>query len=159
MKYTVEHIHAIGGRDKSGRAKDVIELSAADISDKRKLGAALRKARQLGPGASIGNFRVEHRHTGNVIVAFPKGTGISSPGSIVLTPEGYDEFAFHDVAPRDVRKLLGTTPSSTGGYTAHVLGGPKDVLSRASREAALVDAAEYVSAHWRKNDAGEWRAK
>lgn len=70
MLYRVRYMHKI-----APRADDYgpdVALKLTDALDRKRLGAALRAAGALLPGASIASFRVE---TFGKIVAFPNARG------------------------------------------------------------------------------------
>lgn len=44
-------------------------------------------------------------------------------------------------------------------YMASIDGGPQDLLSRGTKEAALADGASYAAKHWEQRKDGFWFAK
>jgi len=84
MEYTTRFVHKV-----STSSKDVgpdATLDARDLTDRKTIGAALRKARILIKGGSVRQWRIERD---GKIVVFPVCPGLSTYWhSIILTPVG-----------------------------------------------------------------------
>lgn len=72
-RYTHQIAHA---KDPAADDGPEVTLTAADLADKKKLGAALRKQGVILTGARVESFRVEN--DGDKIVIFPKMPGLTT---------------------------------------------------------------------------------
>jgi hypothetical protein len=80
-QYMARYVHKISPRDTDVEGPFTIPGNA--FSDRKTLGAALRKAKVISSGASVRSFRVE----GEKIVVFPTMPGLTTYWhSIILTP-------------------------------------------------------------------------
>jgi len=81
--WMVRYIHKISPSDKD--VMGPVHIPGGAFSDRKKLGAALRKVKVMMTGASIRSFRTE----GNRVVVFPIAPGLTTYWhSIILTHEG-----------------------------------------------------------------------
>lgn len=79
-QWMVRYVHKISPRDSD--VKGPVTIPAGAFADRKKLGAALRKAGVLDPGAQVRNFRTE----GDKVVVFPSMPGMTTYWhSIILT--------------------------------------------------------------------------
>lgn len=84
MMYNVRFVHKIAPSDKDTGSR--ISLSEMALTDRKTLGAALRKAKVLIKGGAIQQWRIE---TGGRVVVFPSAPGMTTYWhSIILSPIG-----------------------------------------------------------------------
>ena len=81
--WMVRYVHKILPSDKD--VMGPVHISGGAFSNRKTLGAALRKAKVMMTGASVRSFRAE----GNRVVVFPSAPGLTTYWhSIILTHEG-----------------------------------------------------------------------
>jgi hypothetical protein len=81
--WMVRYVHKISPSDKD--VMGPVHIPGGAFSDRKKLGAALRKAKVMMAGTSIRSFRTE----GNRVIVFPSAPGMTTYWhSIILTHEG-----------------------------------------------------------------------
>ena len=84
MMYATRFVHKIAPSDKDTGPR--VELDAQALTDRKTLGAALRKAKVLIKGGVVQQWRIEQ---GGRIVAFPSAPGMTTYWhSIILSPIG-----------------------------------------------------------------------
>lgn len=105
MRYNTRYVHKISPKDSDVGV--ALDLAPSDISDRRALGAALRRAKLLSAGDSIRDFRIEKDR----IVVFPAK---SIWHSIILHVPGTEALPPKQTGPSTYQKFTIKPPHGHG---------------------------------------------